>query len=296
MIKSYFMFIACAIVIAGCQQQNAEMEKKMSDLQSQNKQLYTEISTRDEFIESVTHAVNNVYENLESVRNREKLLLRETNEIETKKKLSNQEVRANLLHQISTIDSNLKDNQKTLNSLQSKMNNYRTQYAGLKTMIANLNQTIQEREQSIAELETRVKRLETQIGEKTRLLSERDSVIEQQTSMLDEQHNRLNTGFYVIGTRHDLEEKGIIRKEGGFLWGLLGSTTVLSSGFNTHFFNPIDKSNDTTIQIVGKIDEIIPVRDLKFYHETEIDRERTRLTIAEPVHFWQDNYLVIITD
>lgn len=273
-----------------------ELEKKMNDLQAQNKQLYQEISSRDEYVESVTTAVNSVYENLENVRSREKLLLRQANEMESKKKLSNLEVRANLLLQISSIDSNLKDNQKTINSLQSKINNYKTQYVGLKAMIANLNETIHEREQSIAELQLRVQGLEAQVGEKTKLISLRDSIIEKQTNLIDAQKTRLNTGFYIIGTRRDLEEKGIIKKEGGFLWGWLGSTTVLTSGFNTHLFNPIDKSSDTTIQIIGEIDEIIPKRDLKFYHKIEIDRQRTRLTIAEPKKFWLDNYLVIITD
>ncbi len=294
--KTVIVLIAAISVFTGCQDKNSEMEKKMTDLQSQNKQLYQEITSRDEYIENVTQAVNNVYENLESVRIREKLLLHATSEMESKKKRTNAEVRANLLNEISTIDSNLAGNQKTLNALQSKINNFRTQYAGLKAMIANLNQTIHEREQSIAELQQRIEGLETQIGEKSRLLTQRDSVIEHQTSLIDAQNSRLSTGFYVIGTRRDLEDKGIIKNEGGFLWGWLGSTTVLSNGFDTHFFNPIDKSSDTTIQIVGKIDEIVPKRDVKFYYKTEIDRERTKLTIAEPGNFWQDNYLVIITD
>jgi uncharacterized protein YoxC len=294
------MKIAAAIltamfVVIGCQP-SAEQEKQMTDLQTQNKQLYQEISSRDAYIETVTQAVNGVYKNIESVRSRENALLHQANEMESKKMLSNQEVRANLLTQISEIDSNLKNNQKTLASLQSKINTYRTQYAGLKTMVANLNETVKEREASIAELQQRVEHLETQIGEKTRLITQRDSVIEEQTGVIDQQKTRINTGFYVIGTRHDLEEKGIIKNEGGFLWGLLGSTTVLSNGFDTHYFNPIDKLADTTIQIVGTIDEIVPKRDMKYYHKTEIDTDRTRLAITEPSSFWQDNYLVIITD
>jgi peptidoglycan hydrolase CwlO-like protein len=293
--KTAAAILTAIFVVTGCQP-SAEQEKKMTELQTQNKQLYQEISSRDEYIESVTQAVNNVYKNIESVRSKETALLHQTNEMETKKLLSNQEVRANLLHEISTIDSNLKDNQKTLVSLQSKINTYRTQYAGLKVMVANLNQTIHEREASIADLQQRVERLETAIGEKAKLITQRDSVIEEQTTTIDAQKTRINTAFYVIGTRSDLEEKGIIKKEGGFLWGLLGSTTVLSNGFDSHFFNPIDKLSDTTIQIVGTIDELVPKRDMKYYHKTEIDRDRTRLAITEPGSFWQDNYLVIITD
>jgi uncharacterized protein YoxC len=284
------------LVLSSCQNKTDELEKKMADMQAQNRQLSQEMASRDEYIETVTQAVNGVYENLESVRAKEKLLLHQTNEMEANKKLSSQEVRVRLLHQIAEIDSNLQGNRQTVAGLQSKISNYKTQYAGLKNMIANLQQTIADREHSIAELQNRIQGLETQVSEKTMQLTQRDSVIEKQHSLIDAQQTRLVTGFYVAGTRKELEEKGIIKNEGGFLWGLFGATTVLTSGFNSRHFNPINKFSDTTIEIDGRIDEIVPKRNVEFYRQSSVDRKHSTLTIAQPTAFWQNNYLVIITD
>jgi len=83
---------------------------------------------------------------------------------------------------------------------------------------------------------------------------------------------------------------------GGFLWGLLGSTTTLANGFDDKYFKPIDKTQDMTIQVKGKIDEVIPKRNIEFYKKSEVSDDQSMLTIAEPNQFWQDRYLVIITD
>ncbi len=93
-----------------------------------------------------------------------------------------------------------------------------------------------------------------------------------------------------------MEKKDNIKSQGGFLCGCLGSTTVLSSGIDTKYFYPIDKFQNTTIDITGKVNEIIPKRSEKFYSVSEVNKNETKLTIAEPSNFWQDKYLVIITD
>ena len=283
------------IVGFGCQN-SPDTEKKLSDLQTQNRQLSTEIVSRDEYIETITQAVSAVYSNLETVRDKEKLLLHQTNEMESKKKLTNQEVRLNLLNQVALIDSDLIHNTKIVASLQAKISTYKTQYAGLKSMIANLRQTIADREQSITDLELRIQGLESQISEKTRLITQRDSVIDKQYDLIDSQQKKLTTGYYIVGRRRDLEDKGIIKNEGGFLWGLLGATTVLTNGFSPRHFNPINKYTDTTIHVDGSINEIVPKRNAEFYRQLEVDRNHCLLTISEPNNFWQNSYLVIVLE
>jgi chromosome segregation ATPase len=183
-------------------------------------------------------------------------VLKETNEIETKKKLTKQEVRNRLLEEISLIDSTLRGSHKRIDNLQSKVDSYKTQFAGLRKMVSTMKRTVEEREQSIAALEQRVRSLETEVAEKDRMITERDSTIQVQTSTIDQQHKQLTTAYYIVGSRSDLEKKGIIKKEGGFLWGLLGSTTMLANGINMDYFTPIAKNEQTTIDVVGNIDEI----------------------------------------
>jgi len=280
--------LAAALIVGGCGK-NEELEKRNAELQSKHSQLEQELTSRDQYIEEITNSVNEVYNNLETIRSKEKLMMNESNQMEAAKKLTREEIRQRLISEISSIDTTLRKNRKKIDELQSKVNSYRAQFASLRTLVANLKKTIEEREASIAELELKVTGLQREVGEKTQMLAERDATISVQT-------HQMNTGFYVVGSRRDLETKGIIRNEGGFLWGLLGSTTVLASGFNREYFKPINKWDDKTIEVKGNINEIIPKRNTEFYSMREPFNHQSVLNIVEPTKFWQDNYLVIITD
>ena len=289
-VKIYYLIAALFIVIAsGCNNRSEQLEKENAEIQSKYSQLAQDLSTRDAYIDSITQSINDVYNNLEGVRLREGLVLKETGEMEAKKKLTSQEIRHKLMDEVSLIDSSLKENRHRISDLQSKLNASRTQYAGLKKMVASLKQTIEDREATIAQLEQKIQGLVAEVSTKTRMLTQRDSVIEQQ-------HAEIDRAFYIVGTRSELEDKGIITKAGGFLWGLLGSTTVLTSGMDPKYFRPIDKYQNTTIDIDGSISEIIPKRSEKFYTTTEVSKNQMKLNIAEPQSFWQDRYLVIITN
>jgi hypothetical protein len=291
---SYVVLILA--LVWGCNNRAEELEKQNTDLQASNRQLTQDLTERDSYVDVVTQSINDVYTSLESVQAKERALLKETNEMESGKKLTREEVRAKLLDKIKVIHTTLSDNQKTVAELQTKVNTFKNQYAGLKKMVVNLKKTIEERELAIADLTTRVHGLENDVAEKTRVIGEKDVTINDQHNTINQQYKQITTAYYVAGTRSELEKKGIIKKEGGFLWGLLGSTTMLASGFDDKYFKPINKVEDMTIQVKGRIDEVLPKRSEQFYSKTELSPEQSTITIAEPNSFWQDKYLVIITD
>lgn len=289
--------IAILVVVAwGCNSRVDELEKQNTDLQSSNHQLTQDLSERDAYVDNITQSINEVYNSLESVQAKERSLLKETTELEGEKKLTREEMRAKLLDKVGVIKTALHENQRTVADLQDKVNSFKTQYAGLKKMVTNLKSTIEEREKSIADLTLRIQGLENDVAMKTRMISEKDSAINDQTNTINVQHKQITTAYYVAGTRSELEKKGILKDEGGFLWGLLGSTSTLANGFDEKYFKPIDKTSDISIQVKGKIDEIIPKRNETYYTKTEGENDASTLTIADPNYFWQDKYLVIVTD
>jgi PBP1b-binding outer membrane lipoprotein LpoB len=287
--KKYLALVVVAVLIGGCSGRTDELERQNAELRNKSSELSADLSSRDAYIDTVTQSINEIYANLEGVRSNEKMIASETNGIESGKQVTNREVRERILSQLSTINENMAGNRKKLADVQAKMASYRTQFSGLKKMVATLKKTIEDREQAIAALETKVHGLESDLTEKTRVVSEKEAVITAQTT-------KINTAYYVVGKRSDLEQKGIIAKDGGFLWGLLGSSTILASGVDPKYFTPINKVEERTIQVNGKIDEVIPKRSPEFYTKTLVDNNQSMITIAEPTAFWQDQYLVIITD
>ena len=287
----------CAIIVAGCNTRSDELEKQNAELQAKSNELNKELTNRDEFIGQVMESINGMHENLEGAREKERLLLNQTDKLEGTKKASSVEIRQGMLVQLADIDSSLKTDKKKLADLQAKVKSYKTQFASLNKMIANLKQTLEEREASIATLQTRVTELEGEVVQKNLMVAQRDSTINVQAGVITKQTTRINTGYYVIGTRRELKEKGIIADEGGFLWGLFGSTTILANGFNASLFSPIDKTTATKIDVRGNISEVIPKRNIACYSAAQsADRTSSTLSILKSDQFWQDNYVVIITN
>lgn len=283
-----------AIVCLGCN--NHEAESRIEDLQNQNYALQSrtthltqDLASRDEYLDQIIDDINTLYASIENVKASERSLIREANQMESDKKLTSNEVRAKVSERIELIRSTLSIDHQRILDLQSKLGASNRQYASLRKMVENLKKTVEDRDQAIADLDQRVGGLQLQVNEKSELITRKDSVI-------DTQYKQITTAYYIAGTRDQLEKMGIIKNEGGVLWGMLGSTTTLASGFDDRDFKAINKSVLNTIQVDGKIDEIIPKRGEQLYQKAELNNEQSIITIAQPDDFWKDKYLVIITD
>ncbi len=287
--KYAFPLILAAFLVWGCNGRTEELEKQNATLQQQNKEMAQDITSQDDYIDGVVTSVNEVYQSLEAARASEKNLLSESRGIEGTKTQTKAEVRKDLLQRIATVNENLQANFMKVADLQKKVNTSRRQYASLQTMVDNLRKTLEEREQSIAALENRARGLEGEVAEKTDMVRQRDLVI-------GAQKKEIATVYYVVGTKRELQEKGIIKDEGGFLWGLLGSTTTLASGLDPSYFTRIDKDRNTTFRVDGRIREILPKRSPEYYSQQKSENGESVLTVANMDRFWQDKYLVILTD
>ncbi len=287
--KYAILLILAAFLLVGCSGRAEELEKQNAALQQQNKDLSQDLTSQDEYIDEVVTSVNEVYLSIEAARASEKNLLSESKGIEGTKAKNKDDVRKDLLGRIATVNENLQANYKKVDDLQKKVNSSRKQSGALQTMVDNLRKTIEEREQSIAALEMKVSGLEGEVAAKSEVVRQRELVI-------DAQKKEIATVYYVIGTKKELEEKGIIKDEGGFLWGLVGSTTTLASGLDPSYFTPIDRARNTTFRVEGKIREILPKRNAEYYTQQKNEGGESVLTVADLDHFWRDKYLVILTD
>jgi hypothetical protein len=208
--------------------------------------------------------------------------------VEGKVQFTNAEVRQQMLQKIGTIGESLKENRKRISDLQARGRKLRNDIEGLNSLMANLKTSLEEREKSIAMLQAQVQGLEATVAEKVQQINEKSAII-------DDQMRTMSTAYYVVGTRDELEEKGIITEQGGWLFGW-GSSTVLASGVDRSLFTPIDKTRGGTIDLSGEIEEIVPRRDEQFYAMNRTEQGASSLTINAPEKFWQDNYLVIVLD
>ena len=279
-----------AVLVIGCDHSREEqLQNQLSVAQSTQLSLQQSIADRDKYFEDIVQAVNDVYTDIEKARVKEGKLVKSAGGSEGPIELTNDVSRQKLLQNISDIGTVLKSNWKRIAGLEAKMRSFKGEVTGLNKMIENLKESLKEREASIAELDSRVRGLEDTVVEKTKVIAEKDDVI-------GTQQKTMNTAYFVVGTRKELEDKGIIKNEGGFVWGLLGSTTVMASGVDPTLFTPIDKTKEEAISVHGDIKEILPHRSEQFFATSQPASDNTMLNIVQPNGFWQDKYLVIVTD
>lgn len=282
----YGLGLLALLVLAGC----ADKEK-IAQLQEQNTQLATdydqlrqESSAKDEFIRDYTSTINQVYENLEKIREREGYIVSFSQDLETKGDVA---VKEKILSNISSIDAYLQKSKKNLRDLQGKLKASQLKTAELEKMVESLNQTVQQKEQHIAELRQQVEQLNIKVAQVEEQLLQKEE-------MLEVQGQRLNTVFYVIGTEDELEEKGIVEKTGGFLG--IGKTTRLADNLQAENFTRANAASVGSIPIYRRIDKvnILSPHPAESYHLLERKGDETLLEIVKPDEFWKMKHLVIL--
>jgi uncharacterized protein YoxC len=285
-----FPILLCGVlVIAGCSDKEKErqLQAQLDEAKNQRNSMEVQINEREKFVEDILKSVNEIYADLEKTRTREgKLIQRSAGEGETPW-ADNPDSRASALNNIGEIGNTLKENRKRISGLQARVRTYGGEVRNLNALLEQLRVSLQERETAIAQLQGEVQGLEQTVQQQTQLVGEREKTIA-------DQRRKMNTGFYVAGTRDELEEKGIITEEGGFLWGLLGSTTTVTADADLGIFTPIDKTETPTIKAPGDVEDILARRSPVPDEAAEAGEDLTEIRILQPDKFWSAPLVVVL--
>lgn len=294
---SIVMLTLAAVILVGCNDgKRTELEKDVADMEKETSLLRQDIAARDKYVDDIMNSVNQVYTSLEQSKSKELKLYKKAKDIEGQRRVNSGDIRRSVLDQIAAITSDLKQNRQKIAGLQRKLHNAEVKYSSLEEMVQSLNLTLMDREHSIASLEDQVKNLEGTVAEKTRMIGEKETLLGQKETVIEDQQNRLNTVYYIVGTKDELKQRGIITKEGGFLWGLLGSTTVISSAADPSEFKTLDLTKNPAIPVDGKVVDIIPKRTEESFTVDQGTGGTGYVMIKRPDKFWRDKYLVIVVD
>ena len=293
--RSIWMLAVVSVVFAGCGNQE--------DLENRNRELAAQLASKDLMIEEVTTTVNEIHNALETAWAMEKNVVSQTAMTEEGVPITPAELKERILDRISDMRATLSENRKKMTDLERRLRRNNTQYAGIQKMVDDLKVNLEEREKSIAELSMRVEDLEHDIVQKAQLIEAHETTIASNKNIIatyentiNDQTKQLNTAYYIAGNRDELEEKGIIKDEGGILWGFAGTTTVLASDFDDQQFQPFDKSASRTIQVSGEIAELVPKRDESSFVQERTENGNSVLIIVRPEKFWREKLLVVVTE
>ena len=236
---------------------------------------------KDAAIQELVSSFNEIQENLNAIKEKEKIISKVTSDGDVKSKEDQ------IKEDIQSIYDLMAKNKNRIGSLSKKLKNSKLKIEGLEKMIENMQATLNLKDSEIEELKTKIEGLNVELSNLTTNYKAVENESNQKTEII-------NTAFYAIGTSKELKENNVITKEGGIIG--LGKTTKLSSDFNKEYFTKINVEKTTSINLGAKKIKMLtthPSSSYKLIGEKPIEK----LEITNTKEFWSaSKYLVIILD
>ena len=284
-IKHFAFFVIIILtnfLVSNCSKGSDDSENSIKDsIENVSGNLNGKLNEKDAAIQELVSSFNEIQENLNTIKEKEKIISKVTSDGDVKSKEDQ------IKEDIQSIYDLMAKNKDRIGSLSKKLKNSKLQIDGLEKMIENMQATLSLKDSEIEELKTKIEGLNVELSSLTTNYKAVENESNQKTEII-------NTAFYAIGTSKELKEKNVITKEGGIIG--LGKTTKLSSDFNKEYFTKINIEKTTSINLGAKKIKILtthPSNSYKLIGEKPIEK----LEITNTKEFWSaSKYLVIILD
>ena len=284
-IKHFAFFVIIILtnfLVSNCSKGSDDSENSIKDsIENVSGNLNGKLNEKDAAIQELVSSFNEIQENLNTIKEKEKIISKVTSDGDVKSKEDQ------IKEDIQSIYDLMAKNKDRIGSLSKKLKNSKLQIDGLEKMIENMQATLSLKDSEIEELKTKIEGLNVELSNLTTNYKAVENESNQKTEII-------NTAFYAIGTSKELKEKNVITKEGGIIG--LGKTTKLSSDFNKEYFTKINIEKTTSINLGAKKIKILtthPSNSYKLIGEKPIEK----LEITNTKEFWSaSKYLVIILD
>lgn len=287
--------IPAMLIVISCNNQTAEVER----LKQKNDSLLNIGYQQDTTLISYVRAFNEIQNNLDSIKMREKIITQSTaggGEIQPR-------VQDQINNDIQAIYLLLQKNRDIVAGLRAKLKKSDARIVELEAMIENLNSQIegknveiQDLKKQLAGLNIKVEDLSNQVGNLNKEVTDLNDDNAAKQKAINDKTAELNTAYYVIGTFKELKDKGIITKEGGLLG--IGANKTVKSDFDKSHFTKIDVTKLEEVPIYKKSAKLVTTHPASSYLlEKDGKKGISKLVITNHTDFWSaSKYLVVIAE
>ncbi len=280
------LFILSVTVLVSCGQHKkeiAQMQAKQDSIAQLNAQ-------KDNSILEFLGDMNEIQENLDSIKTIEKIVSVQTAPGPELKS----EAKKRIIEDIAQINQLLEKNKTLVRSLQSKFRASTVKIAELEKMISLLNNQLVEKDGEIASLKLQLENLHVDVASLNQRIAESEQALSEKTETNEAQTLAMNTAYYAFGTAKELEEKNVIEKEGGLLG--IGKTIKMKKDFNRDYFMKIDIREFNQLPLNTKKAKVVTYHPADSYHLTGTKTVES-LVIDKPEQFWKaSKYLLIVVE
>jgi uncharacterized protein (DUF3084 family) len=270
-----------------------QKQSEVDSLLTKNTDLNELIEDRDSVVNEMVTAFNDIENNLKFIKEKRKQLSIEQN------KEGNVDQKQAILDDITLMNKMLEESSKHIADLEKKLKKSGITMNGFQQKIAALSQTVEaqntemdELRRVIEEKEVLVAGLNEKVEDMEFEIAKQNDTIESKLSIIDRKTDELNTAHIAYGTYKELKEKGLLTKEGGFLW--IGQNKTIQESFDEEYFTELNIQETKTIPLHSKKATIISEHPLDSYTLVEEDGQVAYLQIDNPEEFWKISKYAVI--
>lgn len=278
----------------GCTQSGETKDEKIARLEAENEQMKTELLSSYEEVSSMMATLDEVDKNIQAIKEKEGMV-----SMDASGELS-PSTREKMVNDIESINSLLSESRNQISDLNEKLRTSQISIREYREKLTALNTELKERNEQLASMEETMKNQEFQIQDLNStvraLVDEglaQQNIIDRQIEIMNAQEEALYTAYYTAGSFKDLKNKGLVEKEGGFLW--LGQDKKLADDFDPQYFNEVDIRSTTEIPLYGNKVKLVTDHPASSYEIIESEGDDfAYLEIKDPQEFWRTSKYMVM--
>jgi len=241
------------------------------------------IHDQDSSIQSFIRGFNDIQDNLDLIKEKEKMVTANSKDAEMRKTKQEQ-----IVDDIQAMYDIMNKNKQQLANMRAKLKDSNKKNEVLEKFITRLTAEIDAKDVQIADLKTQLEQLNVALSS----LNTNYTEAKQESAVKTE---KLNTAYYAFGTAKELIKNNVLTKEGGFIG--IGKNQKLKSDFNKEYFTKVDISTTNSIVLGAKKAKLITTHPSGSYKIEGADGKAEKLTILNGEEFWSaSKYLVIVVE
>ena len=270
-----------------------QKQSEVDSLLSEKTNLNEIIEKRDSVVNELVTTFSDIENNLKFIKEKRKQLSLEQN------KEGGADQKQAIMDDINLMNKMLEESSKHIADLEKKLKKSGIKMSAFQEKIASLSQTITDQNTEIVELKRIVEEQDFMMADLNKKvesmefeIAKQTDTIESKLNIIDAKTNELNTGHIAYGTFKELKQKGLLTKEGGFLW--LGKNKTLEENFDNDYFTDLNIQETKTIPLHSKKATIITEHPINSYSLVEEDGLVAFLQIENPEEFWKISKYAVI--
>jgi predicted RNase H-like nuclease (RuvC/YqgF family) len=241
------------------------------------------IHDQDSSIQSFIRGFNEIQDNLDVIKEKEKMVSANSKDAEMRKTKEQQ-----IVDDIQSMYDMMNKNKQRLAAMKSKLKESNKKNEELEKFITRLTTEIEEKDAQINDLKSQLEKLNVEMTN----LNTNYQEATQESAVKTE---KLNTAFYAFGTAKELTKNGVLTKEGGFIG--IGKSEKMKEDFNKTYFTKVDISTTNEIVLSAKKAKLITTHPAGSYKIVGTDGKADKLVITNAEDFWSaSKYLVIVVE